>query len=110
MYFVFISSFKLHQIKFSFRRYNDPLQFLMKCKNLNATFKHNFLSKIPVTYTFLSFHHNGFLVFLGYQETGEVGGLQHVDKEVIGQNVQLLLVVTGNILSTGHTKTEKQGA
>lgn len=42
------------------------------------------------------------LVLLGHHAAGAVGGLQHVDDQVVGQHVQLLHVVPGHIDRARH--------
>lgn len=42
------------------------------------------------------------LVLLGHHAAGAVGALQHVDDQVIGQHVQLLLVVPGDVDRAGQ--------
>lgn len=42
------------------------------------------------------------LVLLGHHAAGAVGGLQHVDDQVVGQHVQLLHVVAGHIDRARH--------
>lgn len=37
------------------------------------------------------------LVLFGNQAAGAVGGLQHVDDQVVGQHVQLLHIVPGHV-------------
>lgn len=44
-------------------------------------------------YLFVRLHNNGLLILLRHQDTGGEGGLDHVDDQVIGQDVQFLYLV-----------------
>lgn len=67
------------------------------------------------TYLFLWLHNEGPLVLLWHQDTGGERGLDHVDDQVIGQNIQLLHLVTGHIgapsnaIAGGEGERKKEG-
>lgn len=64
------------------------------------------------THSLIWFHNDGFLIFLGDQYTRGEGGLDHVDDQVIGQDVQLLHLVPRHIgaSSDAISSTENTGA
>lgn len=49
------------------------------------------------TYPFFRLYDDDFLILFRHQHTGGKRRLDHVDDQVIGQNVQLLHLVTGHI-------------
>lgn len=51
---------------------------------------------------------DGFLVLLGYQHAGGEGRLDHVDDEVVGQDVQLLHLVPGHVGAACDAITEER--
>lgn len=46
---------------------------------------------------FLRLHDDGSVVLLGHQDTGSERRLDHVDDQVVGQDVQLLHLIPGHI-------------
>ena len=54
-------------------------------------------------------HDDGLLVLLGHQHTGAEGGLEHVDDQVVGQDVQFLHLVPGHVGAPSNAIASQRG-
>lgn len=57
------------------------------------------------THLLLRFYNNGPLIFLRHQHTGGKGGFDHVDDQVIGQDVQFLHLIPSYIGASSNAIT-----
>lgn len=61
------------------------------------------------TYPLLRLHDDGLLVLLGHQHAGAEGRLDHVDDQVIGEDVQFLHLVPGYVGASGDAISSERG-
>ena len=61
------------------------------------------------TYSVVWVHDDGLLIFLRHEHTGGEGGLDHVDDQVIGQDVQLLHLVPRHIGASSDPISSRVG-
>ena len=61
------------------------------------------------TYPLVWLHDDGLLVFLRHKHTGAEGGLDHVDDQVIGQDIQLLHLVPCHIGASSNAVSAERG-
>lgn len=62
-----------------------------------------------VTYPLVWLHNDGLLILLGHQDAGGEGGLDHVDDQVIGQDVQFLHLVPRHVGASSDAITSREG-
>ena len=59
-----------------------------------------------ITYLLIRLYYDGVLIFLGHHHVGKKRGLEHVDEEIIGKNIKLLLFISGSVGGAGYTIPE----
>lgn len=68
-----------------------------------------FLSAAPrPTYPHVGLDDDGLLILLRHQHTGSEGRLDHVDHQVVGQDVQLLHLVARHVGAAGNAVAERR--
>lgn len=60
------------------------------------------------TYSLVWFHNDGLLIFLWHQHTGGEGGLNHVNDQVIGQNIQFLHLISRHVGASSNAISNKK--
>lgn len=75
----------------------------------SAGFMRTCIQCTDAMYPLLWLHDNGLLVLLGHQHTGGEGRLDHVDDQVIGEDVQFLHLVPGYVGAAGDAISSERG-